>query len=98
MQNNYETIMIINSNLEEAKIKETIAKFSDLISQNGTVESTEEWGKKRLAYPMKKQSEGYYVLINFSSNPEFIDELERVYRIGRKVGEEYLGKVKEYLL
>ena len=62
--NNYESIIIINSNLEEAVIK-----------------STEEWGKKKLAYPIKKQNEGYYVLINFSSNPDFIDELERVYNI-----------------
>ena len=79
--NNYETIMIINSNLEEAVIKSTIEKVNDLIAKNGKVESTEEWGKKRLAYPIKKQNEGYYVLINFSSNPDFIDELERVYGI-----------------
>ena len=79
--NNYETIMIINSNLEEAVIKSTIEKVNDLIAKNGKVESTEEWGKKRLAYPIKKQNEGYYVLVNFSSNPDFIDELERVYGI-----------------
>ena len=79
--NNYETIMIINSNLEEAVIKSTIEKVNDLIAKNGKVESTEEWGKKKLAYPIKKQNEGYYVLINFSSNPDFIDELERVYGI-----------------
>ena len=85
MQNNYETIMIVNSNLEEAAIKDTISKISALISEHGTVESTEEWGKKKLAYPIKKQSEGYYVLINFSSNPEFIDELDRVYNITDEV-------------
>ena len=81
MQNNYETIIIINSNLDEAATKATIEKFTSLISEHGTVESTEEWGKKKLAYPIKKQNEGYYVLINFSSNPDFIDELERVYNI-----------------
>ena len=64
MQNNYETIMIINSNLDEAATKATVEKFSNLISANGTVESTEEWGKKKLAYPIKKQSEGYR-LANF---------------------------------
>ena len=85
MQNNYETIMIVNSNLEEAAIKDTIAKISALISENGTVESVEEWGNKKLAYPVKKHSEGYYVLVNFSSNPEFIDELERVYNITDEV-------------
>ena len=46
MQNNYETIMIINSAIEEAAIKSTIEKVKDLISANGTVESVEEWGKK----------------------------------------------------
>ena len=85
MQNNYETIMIVNSNLEEAAIKDTIAKISALISEHGKVESTEEWGKKRLAYPIQKQNEGYYVLINFSSNPEFINELDRIYNITDEV-------------
>ena len=46
MQNNYETIMIINSNLEEATIKATVEKFENLINANGKVASTEEWGKK----------------------------------------------------
>ena len=85
MQNNYETIMIINSTMEEADVKSTIEKIKDLISANGTVESVEEWGNKKLAYPVKKHSEGYYVLVNFSSNPEFIDELERVYNITDEV-------------
>lgn len=85
MQNNYETIMIINSAIEEAAIKSTIEKVKDLISANGAVESVEEWGNKKLAYPVKKHSEGYYVLVNFSSNPEFIDELERVYNITDEV-------------
>ena len=85
MQNNYETIMIINSNLEEATIRATIEKFESLINANGKVESTEEWGKKKLAYPIEKQNEGYYVLVNFTSNPEFIDELDRIYNITDEV-------------
>ena len=85
MQNNYETIMIINSNLEESTIKATVEKFEALINANGKVESTEEWGKKKLAYPIKKQAEGYYVLVNFTSSPEFIDELDRVYNITDEV-------------
>lgn len=85
MQNNYETIMIINSNLEEATIRATIEKFESLINANGKVESTEEWGKKKLAYPIEKQNEGYYVLVNFTSNPEFIDELSRIYNITDEV-------------
>ena len=85
MTNNYETIMIINSNLDETATKSTIDKMLALIGENGKVESTEEWGKKKLAYPIKKQNEGYYVLINFSSNPDFIDELERVYNITAEI-------------
>ena len=79
--NNYETIIIINSNLDEAAIKASIEKVTKLIGEHGKVESTDEWGKRRLAYPIQKQNEGYYVLINFSSDPSFIDELERVYNI-----------------
>ena len=83
--NNYETIMIINSNLDEAATKASLEKITDLINANGKVESVEEIGKKKLAYPIKKQAEGYYVLVNFSSNPEFIDELDRVYNITDEV-------------
>lgn len=83
--NNYETIMIINSNLDETATKASIEKFTSLINANGKVESVEEIGKKKLAYPIKKQAEGYYVLVNFSSNPEFIDELDRVYNITDEV-------------
>ena len=83
--NKYETIMIINANLDEAATKATIDKFITLIGEHGTVESTEEWGKKKLAYPIQKQNEGYYTLVNFTSNPEFIDELERIYNITDEV-------------
>ena len=58
--NNYETIMIINSNLDEAATKASVEKITALINANGKVESVEEIGKKKLAYPIKKQAEGYY--------------------------------------
>ncbi len=80
--NNYESIIIINPNLEDAQFGEVTEKFTSLIeTEGGKVESTEAWGKRKLAYPIEKNNEGYYVLINFSSNPEFIDELNRVYNI-----------------
>jgi len=78
---NYETVVIINPNLAEDGIKKLIQKFSDLINSNGKVESVNEMGKKRLAYEIKKQKEGYYVLIEFEAVPELILELERIYRI-----------------
>ena len=79
--NKYETVFIINPNVEEAGVKELIQKFSDIINNDGKVESVEELGKKKLAYEIKKNSEGYYVVINFEANPELIKELERNYRI-----------------
>ncbi len=83
--NNYETIMIINSNLDETATKSIVEKITSLINANGKVESIDEMGKKKLAYTIAKQNEGYYVLVNFSSNSEFIDELDRVYNITDEV-------------
>ena len=79
--NKYETIFIINPNVEDAGVKELIQKFSDIINNDGKVESVEELGKKKLAYEIKKNSEGNYILINFEAAPGLIKELERVYRI-----------------
>ncbi len=79
--NKYESIIIINPSLEEQGIKEVITKFTDLINDNGKVENVDEIGRKKLAYEIKKQSEGYYVVYTFEANPEFISELERIYRI-----------------
>ena len=83
--NKYETIFIINPNVDDAGIKELIQKFSDLINSDGKVEKVEEMGKRKLAYEMKKNKEGYYVVVNFEANPTLIKELERVYRITDEV-------------
>ncbi len=79
--NKYETVFIANPNLEEEGIKALIEKFSELINKSGKVEKVDEVGKKKLAYEIKKNTEGYYVVIDFEANPEFISELERIYRI-----------------
>ena len=79
--NKYETIFIIDPTVEEAGIKELVKKFSDLINSDGKVEKVEEKGKLKLAYEIKKNKEGYYVVINFEAKPSLIAELERVYRI-----------------
>ena len=80
--NNYESVIIINPSLDEQGIKDVITKFTDLINNNnGKVENVDEMGKRKLAYEIKKQSEGYYVVYTFEANPEFIKELERIYRI-----------------
>ena len=79
--NNYESIIILNADLEQTEIDGDVEKVQNLITNNGKLESTEIWGKRKLAYPIQKKSEGYYVLFNFSSESSFIDELNRVYSI-----------------
>ena len=79
--NKYESVVIINPSVEEEKVKELSQKFTDIINHDGKVEKVEELGKKKLAYEVKKNREGYYVVINFEANPNLITELERNYRI-----------------
>ena len=81
MMNKYESIIIVNPNVDEAGLKALEEKFTGLINENGKVESVENMGKKKLAYEIKKFTEGTYMLFNFESKPEAIAELERVYRI-----------------
>ena len=79
--NNYETIFVIDASLPEEQITAISDKFIAMIEANGTVESVDVWGKRRLAYAIDYKTEGYYVLINFASQAEFVAELERVYNI-----------------
>ncbi len=79
--NKYESIIIVNPNLEEEALKALETKFTDLINENGTVESVENLGKKKLAYEIKKNKEAYYILFNFEAKPDSIKELERIYLI-----------------
>ena len=68
--NKYESVVIINSNLEADALKALINKFSDLINTDGKVTSVEELGNKKLAYEIKKQKAGYYVVYKFEANPQ----------------------------
>lgn len=83
--NRYETVFIINPNVEDAGVKALIEKFSNLINNDGKVLEAQELGKRKLAYDIKKHKEGNYVVINFEANPELIKELERIYRITDEV-------------
>ena len=83
--NKYETVFIINPNVEEEGIKTLVDKFSSVINNDGKVESVENLGKKKLAYEVKKNAEGTYMLINFEAAPSLVAELERVYRITDEV-------------
>ena len=79
--NKYETIFIIDGTLSEEDTEALVEKFKSLIESAGTIEEIDVWGKRRLAYPINDLTEGYYVLIQVSSKPEFPLELERIYRI-----------------
>ena len=79
--NKYESVIIINPSVDEEGMKALIQKFTDIINSEGKVEKVNELGKKRLAYEIKKNREGYYVVFDFEAKPELIAELERNYRI-----------------
>jgi small subunit ribosomal protein S6 len=81
LMNKYESIFIISTLLEDEKIQEIIGTVKNLIESSGQLEKVDEWGKKRLAYEVNDQKEGYYVLMHFSAEPEFPTELERIYKI-----------------
>ena len=81
LMNSYETLFIIDARLADEEIKALTAKFTDLIAAHGTVGEVSEWGKRRLAYPINDEPEGVYTVINFTSDPNFPAELDRVYKI-----------------
>ena len=83
--NKYESVVIVNPNCTDESLKSLESKFTGLINENGKVESIENMGKKRLAYPIQKNEEAIYMLINFEANPSLIAELERNYRITDEV-------------
>ena len=77
----YEVMYIINPNVGEEGIANLVEKFKALIEQNGTIDEMEEMGKRKLAYDINYISEGYYVLVKFTSEPGFPAELDRVFGI-----------------
>ena len=80
-KNLYETVIVTSAKLGEEGSAALVERFKALIAEHGTVQSVDDWGKRRFAYPIEKQTEGYYTLINFESGPEFTAELDRRYHI-----------------
>lgn len=83
--NKYESVIIVNPTVDDEKLKELEKTFEDLINKNGKVSKVDELGKKKLAYEVKKQKEGIYVVFYFEADPSLISELERIYRITDEV-------------
>lgn len=79
--NSYESVIIINPNVNEEIRNNVIKKITDLINTEGKVNKVDELGKRKLAYEIKKCKEAYYFIFYFESDPTFITELERTYRI-----------------
>lgn len=78
---NYEIVLVFSLSKGEEAAQALKAKFTDMISKNGTLGEVEEWGKRRLAYPIKYETEGYYVVANFSCEESLPAELDRVINI-----------------
>lgn len=78
MTNKYEAAVVFSVTDSEEAVEALKTKFNDLIAKHGTVENVDDWGKRRLAYPINDENEGYYVFTTFTSEPDFPAELERV--------------------
>ena len=79
--NQYEAIIIIDSELAEDARTSLIERFKNMIDSAGQLGKIDEWGDRKLAYPINDKTDGYYLLVNFSAPPDFPSELERVLKI-----------------
>jgi len=86
MKNQYETVFIATPVLSDVQIKEAVNKFKDIITGNGgEIVNEEDWGLRKLAYPIQKKSTGFYHLFEFKAEPEFIRTLEIQYRRDERI-------------
>lgn len=83
--NKYESVIIIKPNLEDGEIEGIITEITDLINQNGEVTKVDKKGINKLAYEIRKCKEGYYVVFYYETDPSFIAELERKFRITENI-------------
>ena len=79
--NSYETMLVFSVANGEENVQALIEKFKALVEEHGTLESVDEWGSRKLAYPINDEPDGYYALFNFTAGPEFPAELERIAKI-----------------
>ena len=74
----YETVAVFSVKAGEEKAKELVEKFKALIEANGTMEAVDEWGLRKLAYPINYETDGYYVLYTYEADVNFPAELDRI--------------------
>ncbi len=77
----YETLYVLDATMTEEAIAALVEKFSSLVAANGTLESVDKWGKKKLAYPINDLTDGYFVLMSYSSPSDFPAEVARITKI-----------------
>ncbi len=86
MSNHYETVFIVTPVLSEDQVKETAAKFKNIITENGgVIENEESWGLKKLAYSIQNKTTGFYHLFQFSADGSIVAKLETAYRRDEKI-------------
>ncbi len=93
--NKYETIYIIKPDVNEEGIKAIVEKFKSIILTNGEIESIDEWGKRRMAYPIQDINEGYYVMMNYKAAHDIPKELDRVFNISEDILRHMIIRVDE---
>ena len=91
----YEVLYIIDPNLDEEGTAAIVEKFKAMVEAEGTLTGIEEWGKRRLAYPINDIPEGYYVLMNCECKPDLPAELDRVFKITEGVLRSLITAVEE---
>ena len=91
----YETMLITSAALDEEATAALVGKFKSLIEANGTIDSIDEWGKRRLAYPINYKTEGYYVLVNYTAEASVPKEIERNLQISDSILRYLTVKVEE---
>lgn len=95
--NKYENVVIVDPNITEENLNKLIDRFTKLINKHGKVVTVENTGLKQLAYEIKKNKEAYYIVYNFESEPNFIEELQRNYRITDEVLKFLVIRVDEFI-
>jgi small subunit ribosomal protein S6 len=94
--NHYETIYIVNPTLDDDSLKEAIDKFSNLIKKlKGYIVKVNEWGKRKLAYEVKRFDKGYYVVLDFCALPKMVTELERNLKLDDRILKYITVKIDE---
>ncbi|MBQ3731127.1 MAG: 30S ribosomal protein S6 [Muribaculaceae bacterium] len=84
--NKYETVFILTPVLSDDQMKETVEKFKNVLTDNGgKIENEENWGLRKLAYPIENKNTGFYTLIEFDGDPTIVGKLETAFRRDEKV-------------